>query len=80
MPGVCSTLDDSRVARTPPMTVVTPSGTCSCVLALCVRIEGLPLTARANPGNPFSSAILMMTVLALVIFGVTVSFRAASRN
>ena len=57
------------------MTVVTPSATCTCVLARCVRIDGLPLTARLKSGNPFSSAILMITVLAVVICGVTVELQ-----
>ena len=50
-PGVLSTGCVSLVCRMPPMTVVMPSATCTCVSARCVLIDGLPLTARLKSGS-----------------------------
>src|SRR5690606_30864005 len=80
-PGVRLASRVSVVARMPPMTVVAPSGTCTLVRARSVRIDG---PADSGPstslGVLFSSAMLMMTVSAGVILGVTSSFSAASWN
>ena len=64
----------------PPITVVCPSVTSTVVLARCVLIGGMPLTARLKSACAFSSAIFMMTVPAEVICGVTFSVSAASLN
>ena len=62
----------------PPMTVVWPSLTSTCVMARCVLIGGMLLTWRLKSGVAFSTEICMITVLAAVICGVTLSVSAAS--
>jgi len=64
----------------PPMTVVSPLLTSTCVSARCVSIGGIPLTARLKSGAEFSIAMRMITVFAAVICGVTRNVNAASRN
>src|SRR2546423_5084149 len=60
------------------MTVVCPSLTSTWVSALCVLIGGMPLTALLKSATAFSREIFMITVLELVICGVTLSVSAAS--
>ena len=62
----------------PPMTVVCPSLTSTCVTARCVLIGGMPPIARLKSGDAFSREICMITVFAAVICGVTLSVSAAS--
>ena len=62
----------------PPMTVVWPSLTSTCVIARWVLIGGMLLIARLKSGEAFSSEICMITVFAAVICGVTFSVSAAS--
>ena len=62
----------------PPMTVVCPSLTSTCVFARWVLIGGMPPTARLKSGDAFSTEISMITVFAAVICGVTLSVSAAS--
>ena len=64
----------------PPMTVVSPSLTSTCVAARCVSIGGMPLTERLKSGDSLATLIRMITVPAAVICGVTFSVSAASRN
>jgi hypothetical protein len=42
----------------PPMTVVSPSLTSTCVAARCVSIGGMPLTCRLKSGDAFSTVML----------------------
>jgi hypothetical protein len=79
-PGVRSSVVVSCVFTIPPITVVVPSVTCTCVSARCVLMDGLPLTARLKSGSAFSSTMRMITVFAAVIWGVTTSFSAADLN
>ncbi|MNC87771.1 hypothetical protein D3C83_35270 [compost metagenome] len=64
----------------PPITVVSPSATSTCVLARWVSIGGMPPTARLKSAAELSTTMRMITVLAAVICGVTRSTSAASRN
>ena len=61
------------------MTVVTPSLTCTRVIARCVSIDGMLSTSRAGRSRS-RRVICMITVLAAVICGVTLSVSAASLN
>ena len=68
----------SRLTKMPPMIVVAPSSTWTCVVARCVSIGGMPLTTRLKSAFAFSMVICMITVFALVICGVTLSSSTAS--
>ena len=62
----------------PPITVVWPSLTSTCVFARWVLIGGMLLTWRLKSGVAFSTEICMITVFADVICGVTFRVSAAS--
>ena len=69
--------DVSRAMKTPPMTVVVPSLTCTRVFARCVSIWTLPSDGYAGAARS-RRMICMITVFAAVICGVTLSVSAAS--
>ena len=60
------------------MTVVSPLTTRTWVLARCELMCGLPWIAREKSGDPFSTRMRMITVLAEVICGWTFRISAAS--
>src|SRR5688572_25364886 len=67
-PGVRDCVVCSVLRKMPPMTVVSPLATRTEVFARCVLIGGLPSIAREKSGEPFSTTMRMITVLADVIW------------